>query len=339
MEDNMSWINHKPINEAVKNEKGLWVQDYEVTDSETGEVCIRQFYNDGNDWKEVENKRIDLTKKLGNDSAAVSLKKNTVNLDKCMVKLSKESGINLQRHVARVAVDLDYSGSMRGLYQRGNVQQTISRLLPLALRFDDNGELDTWIFDDEFHRVESMNLGNYKDYIESEIMSQGWTMGGTSYSPVLIDNLKYYFGADDEPKSKKKKSGIIGFISSLFDTDSDKDDEADKYNMEQKIKNISTDKQDVPVFIIFITDGEAFDIESVEIVLDRINTAKMYIQFIGIGDASFNTLEKIHKHNSARKYQNTSFMTVKSLNDMSDDELYDKLLSGYVKWLKSFENN
>lgn len=39
---------------------------------------------------------------------------------------------------SRVAVVLDYSGSMNQLYKDGTVQAVLERLFPLALQFDDN---------------------------------------------------------------------------------------------------------------------------------------------------------------------------------------------------------
>lgn len=48
---------------------------------------------------------------------------------------------------------MDYSGSMSNLFRNGSVQETVSRLLPIALRFDDNGELESWLFSNGSERL------------------------------------------------------------------------------------------------------------------------------------------------------------------------------------------
>ena len=57
---------------------------------------------------------------------------------------------------SRVGLVLDFSGSMRRMYQDGTVQALIERIIPIALEFDDNGELDLWIFENGFKRLETI---------------------------------------------------------------------------------------------------------------------------------------------------------------------------------------
>lgn len=49
---------------------------------------------------------------------------------------------NLNNVVARVGLVLDISGSMRKLYKNGTVQNVVERILAVASRFDDDGQLD-----------------------------------------------------------------------------------------------------------------------------------------------------------------------------------------------------
>lgn len=73
----------------------------------------------------------------------IDMSKHNENLGKVLIDMSKGSKIDMTKHTARVALAMDYSGSMDWLYDNGSVQETISRLLPIALRFDDNGELES----------------------------------------------------------------------------------------------------------------------------------------------------------------------------------------------------
>lgn len=130
------------------------------------------------------------------NDAKLSLEKSVLSLDKTLISLEKKSGFSFNGHRAKVAVAMDYSGSMRNLYKSGEIQKVLTRLMPIALKFDDNGELDVWLFDDSYRRMESMTLNNFATYVKDEIMSKNLHMGGTNYAPVLNDMLKKYFKED-----------------------------------------------------------------------------------------------------------------------------------------------
>ena len=115
----------------------------------------------------------------------INLRKEAVN----KVCLAKKELTDL---TARVAVVMDYSGSMDHLYYDGTVQSVLERLLPVALKFDDNGELETWIFENKFNRLNDINIDNYYGYIENENILRKYGMGGTNYAPVMRDVLKKY---------------------------------------------------------------------------------------------------------------------------------------------------
>lgn len=87
----------------------------------------------------------------------IDMSKHNENLGKVLIDMSKGSKIDMTKHTARVALAMDYSGSMDWLYDNGSVQETISRLLPIALRFDDNGELESWLFSNGAERLKAAN--------------------------------------------------------------------------------------------------------------------------------------------------------------------------------------
>lgn len=94
--------------------------------------------------------------------------------------------------VARVALVLDYSGSMEHLYRNGKVQALIDRLLPVAMQLDDNGELEMWIFENGYHRLETISMENYYQYLKNEDILRKYRMGGTNYAPVMKDISNKY---------------------------------------------------------------------------------------------------------------------------------------------------
>ena len=140
----------------------------------------------------------------------LNMRKETVNI-LCMEK--KE----LSNVKARVGVAMDYSGSMEDEYNEGIVQDTIERVLPIALRFDDNGELDMWLFDDSFRRIPTVTKDNFYQYVQREIIDKGYDMGSTNYAPVMKDILKKYI--DKEP------CDMPTYI--IFITDGDNHDKAE----------------------------------------------------------------------------------------------------------------
>jgi uncharacterized protein with von Willebrand factor type A (vWA) domain len=121
----------------------------------------------------------------------LNLRKETFTL--CLKKKS------LEHVVARVAVVMDKSGSMSYLYENGTVQSVVERLLPIALKFDDNQELDMWLFSDGYKRLPSITEEDFFDYVNREILrnpaNNFW--GGTNYAPVINDIVKKY--AFEEP--------------------------------------------------------------------------------------------------------------------------------------------
>lgn len=163
-------------------------------------------------------------------NVTINLSKSKENLDKVLVDLSKGGKVNLSKHVARVALAMDYSGSMDGLFHSGAIQDVITRLLPIALRFDDNGELESWLFSNGKKRLKPVTIQNYENYVKDTMMKSGMRMGDTEYAPVLADIVKYY--------TQDSVSNIPAFV--IFITDGENSDrgktdkiirELSKYNM------------------------------------------------------------------------------------------------------------
>lgn len=220
----------RPVSNAVQNAQGQWEQEYEVWN---GSQWVREMYvHNGATWVKKAPAKLDLTKRIPDTAGGINLKKSVISLDKSLISLEKKSGLSFADHRAKVAVVMDYSGSMSSLYRSGAVQEVLTRLMPLALRFDDNGELDVWLFHHHYYRVESMNLDNFENYVKEEITSKNYRMGTTSYAPVLEDVLRKYFVED------AATSNIPTFV--VFITDGANDDKraTNEIIKESSYKNI-----------------------------------------------------------------------------------------------------
>lgn len=183
---------------------------------------------------------------------------------------------------ARVGLVLDYSGSMSKLYRNGTIQEVIEQMLPLAMNFDDDGNMETWLFDDEFHRLPDINLNNFYGYIEREAK---YSMGCTQYAPVMADVEKKY--------------------------------------MQEAPANL-------PNYIIFITDGDNSDHSQAERFIKNVSDKPIFWQFVGVGDSSFNFLEKLDEMDG-RYIDNANFFKVGKPEDIT----YEKLLAEFPSWLSN----
>lgn len=257
---------------------------------------------------------IDLNK-VEQTTSVINLKKHADNLGNCIVNLKKTSGVDLDKHTARVCVVLDYSGSAapfyddqagtgetekRGLFGLGKskggstmensseMQKVLTKLFPLALKFDDNGELEVWLFENNFRRFPAMTFDNYESYVKKIINSSSYDFGGTCYAPVLRDIEKKYF--TEEPSAD-------------------------------------------PVYVVFITDGDNSDKSQCDKLIRDLSRKNIFVQFIGIGHARFDYLQKLDDL-SGRDCDNTGFEAFGQLSVAPDEEVYHKILRQYVAWLK-----
>lgn len=173
----------------------------------------------------------------------IDMSKHQENLNTVLINMSKDNKIDMTKHVARVALAMDYSGSMSNLFRNGSVQETVSRLLPIALRFDDNGELESWLFSNGSERLAAVTKDNYSTYVRKVMNKANMSMGGTNYAPVLKEMVSYY--KDIEP------SEVPAFI--IFITDGEN---SDTFATNAVIKELS----EYNIFVQFIGIGdEDFD--------------------------------------------------------------------------------
>lgn len=207
----------------------------------------------------------------------------------------------------RVGLALDISGSTRGMYHDGVMQEAVNRLQAVAMRFDDNKELDMWSFSNGFNRLVSATPNDCEDYVERRILNDRevdkWH--GTSYAPVMEDILEFYFKGE-----VRKAGGLFGLFG--------------------KTQRVAPANANVPAMCLFVTDGANDDRRQAAEVLRRSQDKAIYWQLIGVGPArEFGFIREM-----ADELPNVGFVNLSSLS-MSDEALYDQLLNdelcGWVK--------
>ena len=188
------------------------------------------FFGKGKKDATTTNKRNSEVKSSGvNKRATVNLTKAEASLNRSIVNLTKKTGVDLGSHRARVCVVMDRSGSMSRMYQNGDVQDVLTRLLPLALKFDDNGELEVYVFNESCDQVSEMNLQNHEDYVEKQILRRGLgPSSGTNYAPAIKKTMKDYNDGSPYP-------AFVIFITDGANFDRDETDRAIRKSSKHKI--------------------------------------------------------------------------------------------------------
>ncbi len=122
-------------------------------------------------------RRIDIVKRV-QATGSLSLTKK---VEAAAVSLDK-SGLNGQR--AQVVLVLDVSGSARPLFKDGRYQMLVERALAAGLLFDDDGTIESYLFDSGLHEAPDITLDNFQTWTQ-DILKRRDIWGGTTYAPPI----------------------------------------------------------------------------------------------------------------------------------------------------------
>lgn len=260
----------------------------------------------------------------------ISLEKKAEQTAPQLVSLVKRAAVSLEKrglgeHTARVALCLDISGSMAHLYRSGKIQQLCERILALGLRFDDDGQVDVFLFGREGHEAGVMELENVRDYTDQLLRRYGLE-ASTYYGKAMRLIRRYYFGSD-APRS-------------------------------------SPHRDQLPVYVMFVTDGQTFDEDVATEQVRSSSYEPLFWEFMAIGQSSrgaapaggqrrrgllgalggarsasggaggeFRFLEELDDM-GGRYLDNADFFAVPDPATIGDDELFDLLMTEYPGWLQ-----
>jgi len=246
---------------------------------------------------------------------SVDLEKRVAQAAPQLVNLVKSAAVSLEKaglaqHRAKVCLVLDISGSMSALYSKGLVQKFAERILALGCRFDDDGEIDVFLFGRNVHQGEAMGLSNWPDYIKG-ITTRHPLEGDTRYGAAIEAVRRHYF-----PDARGGERRAVA-------------------------------KAAVPVYVMFVTDGSTSDKPLTERQLRWASREPIFWQFMGIGkgrkskakalasfaDSDFPFLEKLDELDG-RLVDNADFFSVASPDEHPDAALYDLLMNEYPQWVK-----
>jgi len=202
-----------------------------------------------------------------------------------------------------VAFAVDISGSMNGMYRDGTVQDVIDRIYAMAYAMDPDKTLEVFAFNTGVKHLPPMVEADYGSYVNKHVAPI--VGGGTNYAP-LFEEVNHIYGTK---KAQKK-----GFFGGLFG----KKDESTSGTKEK------------PLYVIFITDGDATDSSDTRKVIKEMENSNVYIQCVGIG-GGFRLLESI-----ADEYDHVGFCAMNDIR-ISDEEMYNLFITDeLVTFLKKF---
>ncbi len=230
------------------------------------------------------------------DEKKVKLEKKMREKAPVLVDLTKKASISLEKvglkaHRAKVALCLDISGSMDSLYKKGLVKKLSEKILALGCNFDDDGEIDVFLFGVNAHIPEPYSIDNCGNYL-NDILKEYPLEGGTDYGKVIKKIREYY----------------------------------------------EDNTEGLPIYVMFVTDGETSSEDQARDQIRKASYEPIFWQFMAIGEGRFRFLEELDTL-AGRLIDNAGFFKVSSPDSISDEELYDQLMSEYPDWIKHAKNN
>ncbi|MFJ8848799.1 VWA domain-containing protein [Streptomyces sp. NPDC102437] len=231
----------------------------------------------------------------------LSLRKQQV-----LVSLSKHGVPQLR---ARVVLVLDASGSMGGLYRRGTVAGVAERMVAVAAQLDDDGRMQAWTFATNPARLPDLAVGDLPEWLGLHVRV-GQTFG---------------FGRRKPPR---------GLVPGQVDMRT-----VGIQNEEQKvIAEVRAFVRDRPVpdptLVLFFSDGGVHRNREIEQELRAAAEEPVFWQFVGLGSSRYGVLERFDTM-PGRRVDNVGFFAVDDIERISDQELYDRVLSEFPSWLRA----
>ncbi|QMU77550.1 hypothetical protein GXW83_19475 [Streptacidiphilus sp. PB12-B1b] len=252
--------------------------------------------------------------------------------DHNLLDLTKRAAVSLEKrglgeHTARVALCLDISGSMGGLYRSGKVQALVERVLALGLRFDDNAEVDVFLFGANAHEAGSVGLDSYRGWTQ-RMLSQWPLEPGTDYAKAMRLIREEYFGTSE------RRFGPV-FAQQ-------------------------------PVYVMFVTDGRTVSEGAAREQVLASSYEPLFWQFMGLGRSSKSVdapvqeaPQPVKKSRFAKRLQavaagwsegtfrfleeldqlpgrfadNADFFCVQDPGNITDDQLFELMMAEYPGWL------
>ncbi len=212
----------------------------------------------------------------------------------------------LNGQTAKVAVVLDYSGSMSREYQSGSMQRLTEKVLALGTQFDDDGSIDFFVFDSGAAHLGEIGINDFPGSVAR--LTKNRRMGTTNYAEAFL-KVRGHFGFSPSAPVKK------GFFSGL-----------------RKAQPSSTGPADQPVYALFLTDGSPDSAKDAVEALTEVSTAPIFWKFLSIGPSKMAFLQKLDDLEQ-RFVDNADYQHVGNVDTVPEAELFGLMLEEFPEWL------
>ncbi|UHA74017.1 VWA domain-containing protein [Paenibacillus sp. 481] len=216
------------------------------------------------------------------------------------VVLVKEAK-GLGNQTAEVWAVIDISASIRSYFENGTMQAIIDRAMAVGMGFDANKQIDVVSFGVNSHYEGTVTERNYSGFA-NDIYRKRNLEGGTQYAEA-IKTIR-------DKTIMAKQGGIAGF-----------------FGVKKETKTL-----DKPVYVLFFTDGDNQDKDETTKLIKELSKYGIFFQFIGVGNASFNYLQKLDDM-SGRVLDNVDFFPAKDVVSMDNKVLFEKMINEFAKWV------
>lgn len=239
------------------------------------------------------------------DSLPIDLRKR-IDLRKQQVSVVLEKkGLTGVR--ARLAMVLDASGSMTALYKRGTVAGVVERMAPVAAQLSSDQSLEAWIFATEFLHLPPLRIPELPQWTQSNVRMSPmpvFALGRRRRELMARDPHARLGVQNEEPK-------VIRDILDWYHAQPPGD----------------------PLLILFFSDGGVHRNNEIASLLRKASEHAIFWQFVGIGRSNYGVLEQFDTM-GGRVVDNAGFFSVDDIDQISDSELYDRILNEFPQWLQ-----
>jgi stress response protein SCP2 len=140
------------------------------------------------------------------------------------------------------------------------------------------------------------------------------------YPDVSLSNLKGYISSIQS----SGKRGLFELLPTLGGTNNEPP------VMNEIVDTFKGSKE--PVYIVFITDGGISKTRAIKEAIRESANYPIFWKFVGLGGSNYGILENLDDF-TGRLIDNTDFFPIDDFQGISDEVLYDKLLTEFSGWL------
>ena len=218
-----------------------------------------------------------------------------------LVNLAKKATISLEKNkltgvVARVGVVIDASGSMLG--------------------WTGGGQYGKGHVQQAFNMICPLAA-----YFDDDQKYEAWAYSGKPYPlpDVTLANYSDFINTANGGYKKWSDHGMFGGNNEV----------AMMKAIIEYYKGTT-----LPVFIVFITDGGVGNASEIKKLLIESSSMPIFWQFAGIGGSGYGVLEELDTM-PGRVVDNAGFFKLESINQLPEEQVYDRLLGEFPLWIKA----